>query len=170
MSKIFYRPKNNWQWAVVLVLSGGVILWLMGLAGDYWQVKNFTERQDFRSARDYLNYERIMKKAYQSDAVGGKTPEETLQLFITALEKGDYDLASKYFVPDKQGEMREALGNWDKAGKMREIIDYFNSNEKKLSSITSNEATITIAIRGEASMVVDLLLNSFTKVWKIASL
>lgn len=35
------------------------------------------------------------KKA--ADKIGGKTPQETLQMFIDAVEKGDYELASKYF-------------------------------------------------------------------------
>jgi len=32
------------------------------------------------------------------DTYGGKTPEETLNLFIEALKKEDLELASKYFV------------------------------------------------------------------------
>lgn len=37
-----------------------------------------------------------------ADTYGGKTPQETLRLYIDAVEKGDYELASKYFVIEKQ--------------------------------------------------------------------
>ena len=39
------------------------------------------------------NYRRAM-----TDTYGGKTPQETLRMYIDAVEKGDYELASKYFV------------------------------------------------------------------------
>ncbi len=37
-----------------------------------------------------------------ADTIGGKTPQETLEMFISAVEKGDYELASKYFVIERQ--------------------------------------------------------------------
>ncbi|MSU75415.1 MAG: hypothetical protein EXS55_02800 [Candidatus Magasanikbacteria bacterium] len=43
------------------------------------------------------------------DTIGGQTPQETLQLYIDAVEKGDYEMASKYFVIDKQSEELESL-------------------------------------------------------------
>jgi len=49
------------------------------------------------------------KKA--ADKIGGKTPQETLDLFIKAVESGDYELASKYFVIEKQEEELKSLQN-----------------------------------------------------------
>ena len=49
------------------------------------------------------------ERPYQEDTYGGKTPKETLELFIAAVEKGDYDLASKYFILTKQEEWRTGL-------------------------------------------------------------
>jgi len=50
------------------------------------------------------DYEEAMKDTY-----GGKTPQETLSLYIAAVEGGDYTLASKYFIGTRQnGE----LENW----------------------------------------------------------
>ena len=49
------------------------------------------------------------KKA--ADKIGGKTPQETLDMFIKAVESGDYELASKYFVVEKQGEELKSLQN-----------------------------------------------------------
>jgi len=49
------------------------------------------------------------KKA--ADKIGGKTPQETLDMFIKAVESGDYELASKYFVIEKQEEELKSLQN-----------------------------------------------------------
>ena len=38
-----------------------------------------------------------LEQPYKEDVYGGKTPEETLQMFIEALKKEDIELASKYF-------------------------------------------------------------------------
>src|SRR3989338_10487379 len=53
-------------------------------------------------------------RPYLEDTYGGKTPKETLDLFITAVEKGDFTLASKYFVLDKQEEWEKRLENGDR--------------------------------------------------------
>ncbi len=44
--------------------------------------------------------ERVYIEAMTADTYGGKTPEETINLFKAALEKGDVELASKYFMFD----------------------------------------------------------------------
>ena len=49
------------------------------------------------------------EKKYNEDTYGGKTPEETLALFIDALKKGDTDLASKYFILDEQAKWKANL-------------------------------------------------------------
>lgn len=59
-------------------------------------------------------------RPYLEDIYGGKTPKETLDLFISAVEKEDFTLASKYFILSKQKEWeerlrggeREKLNNW----------------------------------------------------------
>lgn len=43
-----------------------------------------------------------LKKMQEADTFGGTTPYETLEMYISALEKGDYALASKYFVIENQ--------------------------------------------------------------------
>ena len=59
---------------------------------------------------DKARYEESLKeylKPYEEDNIGGNTPEETVDLFIEALKKGDYDLASKYFVVDEQEKWKK---------------------------------------------------------------
>src|SRR3989344_6108538 len=44
-----------------------------------------------------------------ADTYGGKTPQETLQMYISAVEKGDYELASKYFIGANQEKELKSL-------------------------------------------------------------
>ncbi len=44
-----------------------------------------------------------------ADTVGGKTPQETLTLYIAAVENGDYVLASKYYVIENQEKEMKAF-------------------------------------------------------------
>ncbi len=48
----------------------------------------------------------------QADTYGGETPEQTLQLFVEALEKKDAKLASKYYLPWKQKEAEKEMRDW----------------------------------------------------------
>ena len=74
-------------------------------------------------------------RPYLEDTYGGKTPKETLELFIAAVEKEDFDLASKYFILSKQGEWRSALLEANRNEKlhalMQEIKEANNSLDKE---------------------------------------
>ncbi|MBU4421980.1 hypothetical protein L6259_03450 [Candidatus Parcubacteria bacterium] len=51
------------------------------------------------SVQTFLN---AIEAPYKNDNYGGATPEETFDMYLTALKKGDLELASKYFVIGKQ--------------------------------------------------------------------
>lgn len=52
-----------------------------------------------------------LRAEQMKDVYGGKTPQETLSMYIDAVEKGDYGLASKYFVLGKQEEELRSLSS-----------------------------------------------------------
>ncbi|MDO8555491.1 MAG: hypothetical protein Q7R75_02920 [bacterium] len=62
-------------------------------------------------AQELANLEKQALEKKAADKIGGKTPQETLALFIAAVEKGDYELASKYFVIERQAEELKSLQN-----------------------------------------------------------
>ncbi|KKW47743.1 MAG: hypothetical protein UY99_C0024G0010 [Parcubacteria group bacterium GW2011_GWA1_59_11] len=64
------------------------------------------------------NYQRAM-----ADTYGGKTPQETLRMYIDAVEKGDYELASKYFVFEHQEKWRSELIEINRVNKIAEFVD-----------------------------------------------
>ena len=102
--------KARVKYAKILVGAAAVIaLVLVAFAGlgmfKQWQmrkgVENFAETLKRLEQEDY--------RRAMADTYGGKTPQETLQMYIAAVEKGDYELASKYFIGEKQEKWRKEL-------------------------------------------------------------
>ncbi|HMB17630.1 MAG TPA: hypothetical protein VKO61_01830, partial [Candidatus Paceibacterota bacterium] len=63
------------------------------------------------------------------------TPQETLDMFIQAVEVGDYELASDYFVIGKKEEMLETLRGMDK-----EDINFSLEHIKKAKPTESSKS------------------------------
>lgn len=77
--------------------------------------------RDWKFDRELQQLTDEINKPYLEDIYGGKTPKETLEMFIAAVESGDYDLASKYFVLSKQEEWKNKLTN----GKQNNNLGWF---------------------------------------------
>lgn len=63
----------------------------------------------------------------RADTYGGKTPQETWAMFVHALEVGDTDLASKYFIQRKQEEMKRDLGIGYKENGLKMLLKDFQT-------------------------------------------
>jgi len=93
-----------WKFAVGFfgVIIGILILYTAG----FWAVYYYKQWQGQRAVQKLaVELERIEKEDYEramADTYGGKTPQETLQMYIDAVEKGDYELASKYFIEENR--------------------------------------------------------------------
>jgi len=82
-------------------------------------------------------YQRLVSKMqapYKNDKYGGKTPEETFDLFLDALRREDVELASRYFVIPKQEGWNKTLQEYKKnrllANFSAELNAYKNSWDK----------------------------------------
>ena len=99
---------------VVLVFTA---LWGLARYERYTGEQQVQRLADAMKQLEQDDYARAM-----ADTYGGKTPKETLQLYISALEKRDFALASQYFIGDnKEKEARR----WDKTtdARINEVID-----------------------------------------------
>lgn len=98
-------PKRRY-WKFVLgffgVIAGVFILYTIGL----WAIKAYEQWRGEKAVQKLAEeLKRMEEEDYRramADTYGGKTPQETLRLYIEAVEKGDYELASKYFIGDYQ--------------------------------------------------------------------
>lgn len=75
----------------------------------------------------------------KADTYGGTTPEETFGMFLDALKAGDVDLASKYFVLDKQAEWKSKLADAQNnlSDTVQDFQSIYNTWEKNQDSNTS---------------------------------
>ena len=163
LSSINNRRMNKKLFFVVLVL---VLVVVGGLSYYFWP------RAVDPGMQLIENYEQAMRE----DTYGGKTPEETLKLFVEALKKEDVELASKYFLLDDNGSREK----WEK--RLTEL------KEKKLlltmagdielgakpdlqNKITENDFKYSIyKTDGTIGADIDMELNKYSGVWKIEQL
>lgn len=129
------ESKNFGKPGIKKYLKIGVLVIVLGIIG-FWGVPKY---QDWKFNREMKEMAEEINKPYLEDAYGGKTPKETLEMFIAAVEKEDFDLASKYFVLSKQEEWGKELVEINNAGKMsiflkpikEEVISLNEKDEKK---------------------------------------
>ncbi|OHA15633.1 MAG: hypothetical protein A3A10_02210 [Candidatus Tagabacteria bacterium RIFCSPLOWO2_01_FULL_42_9] len=96
---------NKIFWGVGLLAVG---LFLFAIGYDYYDQRRGERRvEKLAEALRQMEQEIYNKKA--ADKIGGKTPQETLDMFIKAVEAGDYELASKYLIIENQEEGKKEL-------------------------------------------------------------
>ena len=101
----------------VILISWGVIFGIV-------RYNRWRSEDDVRKTAEALElFEKEDFERAMADTVGGKTPQETLDLFIAAVEAGNYELASKYFIGSKQEEWRENLRNIVQTDKKKIFLD-----------------------------------------------
>jgi len=111
----------NWKgifkgWATVPVLI------LVVLAGVWF----FPGYKSWKIQRAYDKVE----EPYYTDTYGGTTPEETYDMFIDALKKGDVELASKYFVFYKQDDWLKTLQEYKKEDILLSFAEELKNTKK----------------------------------------
>ena len=138
------------------------ILYISGVLGwqkyRYWQDEKIAQKAE-EGIRKWQqeDYERAM-----ADTYGGKTPQETLQMYIDAVGKGDYELASKYFIGSRQEEEKEQLFKTDENNNIKFLLDLLKKINKSGGYFSSNQNRYTI----EKPFFVELKLYP-NNIWKI---
>jgi len=95
---------------IVLIIIVGILFFLYGLC---WGIMKYDQWHGQKRVRELAEeLERIEREQYEKkkvDTIGGQTPQETLNMFISAVENGDYELASKYMITEKRVKEKEEL-------------------------------------------------------------
>lgn len=158
--------------AVFLLLVGGIYFWQSWLSPEAW---------------NKLKYDLFMKyyvgpyeKAMREDVYGGKTPEETLQMFIEALKKNDVELASKYFALETNEKSQDYLTRrkWEEGLKNMKEKNGLDEMIIKIQNTTSTGYTwdkkgMSYESLGEDGLIdvlIEFGLNEYSGVWKIESM
>lgn len=168
---------------LVLILAAGGWLVYQYVYPDYQFWK-------FKQAYDKMmqGYEEMLK----NDTYGGKTPQETYDLFIEALKRGDTDSASKYFYWERQVAQKEKLDELKAKGELEKYIadlpkwsqlkeeEYWDKDTKQYSYeyIKEKDEEYFDRLLGKNSIIkagkyksfLDFQLNKLANIWKIYSL
>lgn len=123
---------------------------------------------EVREKRALIKYFENIEAEYRNDTYGGATPEETLQLFIAALEAGDIDLASKYFLPGERKEIKNYFQEIKDENGWETVLN--DAKNLKLTTKRDDEAFFTIANKNNVVQVQVILKKNQNNVWKITEL
>ncbi len=112
----------------MLIIAGVWIGYEIGFRAYFYYIRPYFDGMAYRNyVDDYIQLQ-------LNDYTGGDTPEQTVDLFIEALKKGDYDLASRYFVIDEQERWKKSFENPNKENIdnwIKELEDNKNSWRKE---------------------------------------
>ncbi|MBI3274205.1 MAG: hypothetical protein HYZ69_03605, partial [Candidatus Colwellbacteria bacterium] len=72
-----------------------------------------------------------LSEEYIQDAYGGKTAEETHDLFLKAIKEEDIELASKYFVIEKQSDWLRILEEYERNNLLTGFIKELEETKNK---------------------------------------
>ncbi len=161
---------------IMVLVGGGFFVW-----EKYLSPEAKSNRETQKNYEKYLDWQANYEKAMREDTYGGKTPQETLNMFIDALKKDDIELASKYFALNTnenseyyltRREWEEGLKKAEDERKLGEIINnVLNAKPDLKAAINSDYYVFTTRDKNGIVVVdIDLHFNKESGVWKITSL
>lgn len=166
------KPKKRrvaWIIIILVVILAALFLILGGYNNIKMTVKGLWAVNQFNKGVE------LYEKTMTEDIYGGKTPEETLAMFIEALEKGDIELASRYFVLDdnlSQEKWKEGLRVAQQENRISNIIEIAKKAQKSTNQSGLN-TEFEFMILGQddlAEYTIFMELNEYSGIWKIKSM
>jgi len=128
--------------------------------GDWLEEKN-------RSLGEIERYNNALVKAYEEDYDGGKTPEETLSLWVEAIKENDLEKASLYFLVDARTEALKLLKLSKDNGVLPRAIKEIEENGKIIISSDGKGASLDTSIKGDPGFYITFKKNPYTEIWKL---
>lgn len=172
MQKLQWAAKKWWFWIGLLVLVAAV-WWFWGYFA--WLTNQAPSRDENARARaGWLKMqaaEAALEAQYRMDTYGGATPEETLRLFVEALEKKDFELASKYFAVEKREDFLSEIQDSEKGGFLNKYIQILNY--RHVVSVSEDKSGADIDFFDNRNVQIhfgQMAINPFTGKWKILDL
>ncbi len=175
-------PKKSKYWkfaagflAIIILFAGGYFVW-----DKYLSPEAISNRETAKNYQKYLDWQKNFEEAMKKDTYGGKTPEETLKMFIDALKKDDVELASKYFMLETntndpnyltRKKWEDTLAKTQEQKGFKDVIDIIS--KMTLDEKMSSSNTTWFALRNSEGIVdysIILIKNKYSNVWKIESM
>ena len=166
------KPVNKKILKTTVILFGAILLlWTVRAVYYAWQANEWFRKTDMLTA--------LFEAPFRADTYGGKTPEETWNLYVEAIKKRDINLASKYYHVERQYKQKDYLQEVMGEGLWDSYIDDLVKNSLQKSTNTpgylaaqkdrayyfynwKDDETGKI-VRSD----VNFYLNPYTNVWKM---
>ena len=120
------------RWSVLVILSILVVLiiaWAYIVKNEKQLLLGLEQIKYDMYMQPYLDEQAKLEAARKVDNVGGKTPEETLDMYIEAFKSGDIEKSIKYYEVADQEKEREFDKKLD-FKKAVEWLEYLRTNGK----------------------------------------
>ena len=161
---------------VLVIFIVGLFAWAGGFEALKQSYKMWSDsKKAYEATKKFEEGLKQYYKVLEEDTYGGKTPQETLDMFISALEKGDIDLAAKYFDLDdnlSRKEWEDGLKQAAAEGRIPEIINLCHQFKPSphQSWVTTTYEFIIVGNNGLVEHTLLMQFNEYSKVWKIKSM
>jgi len=178
-----------------IVVIAFLVLYLGYVVG--WEAKHYLD--NWKTIRKVDTFNNMILQMFKNDTYGGRTPEETYNLFVDALKKQDVDLAVKYFILDSErraryqkefndkkqkGELEEYANNFPKWEEFTRIEDQESDweNRAEVEHRTYYSKTETVKLPDGAGGYIEhtwkpgdyvdssIIFTKNLNIWKISSL
>lgn len=187
--------EERW-WKVLLkfmgvIALGGFVILLFLLALGY-AIEKYNKKQGVKAMQEFYAEEARLGEEIKKDNIGGKTPEETFDMFLQALKTNDPNEVIKYYaVTERKAGLEKYKQELEKYGNLKVSFYFFSeirnkgtkkcsekpvgctfkyiytTTEDSYSNIVGTEDQIFIPKGSERTKMTDVSLNLYTKVWKI---
>ncbi len=155
----------------VLFVSVLAFLWYRS-ESEFVPYESFNDflKERPRTEAEIMRYTEDLRRAYEDDTYGGKTPQETFQLFTEALKDGNTELASKYFLIERQKSMREQFDLGKKSGGLVLLLEYLEKVNDENKSESGDGYSFNVIEGGLLRMSFSLIKNPYSGIWKLEDL
>lgn len=127
----------------IALILGVFILYILAAWGWASYSRWAGEKRVEKLAEALKQEEEQQYQAAMADTYGGKTPQETLQMYIEAVEKGDYELASRYFIRENQENELESFSGTT-SEKLQRYIGFIKSATRSEGEFASDRTEFYI--------------------------
>jgi hypothetical protein len=171
MNRYRLRGMNN------KYLFGTTAIMLLLGAGAYMYLSSVRPSSDFALSpqEKYIKSENeksaALEEAYKNDPYGGSTPEETLQMYIEALGKGDIEMAVNLFAVEDREKAFDRLSMTMDNGNLTWFADVLrnkNGVNNVYCSDISAECSVTFYSNEKEQIHFEKMKrNGFSLKWKL---
>ncbi len=104
----------------------------------------------------------------KQDHYGGKTPEETLAMFVEALKKKDAKLAARYYLPWEWEKREEEMIEWINTSAYNRFLETYDKQIIFKRQFVDDYALYIKSDKNEKYLYrIWFVLNKATGIWKI---